>query len=86
MLISEWREFLGSVTPGQVKYALNNLPEYAPNATQFKDLCWRAPAAQIAQTQRISIGAPQDLGDGPEAMERRQVAYHRFKNALREFL
>jgi hypothetical protein len=86
MLISEWRDFLGSVTPGQVRHALNNLPEYAPNATQFKDLCWRAPAMQIEQMQRISIGAPQDLGDGPEAMERRQVAYNRFRNALKELL
>ena len=84
LLISEWQGFLGSVTPGQVKYALNNLPEFAPNATQFRDLCWKAPAGNIQPPEMLAIGAPCDMGDGPEAMARRQAAYERFKRAYQE--
>lgn len=84
MLMSEWAEFLGDVTPGQVAYALRNLPEFPPNSSQFKELCWKAPATQIEPPQRIAISPPQDLGDGPEAMQRRQAAYRRFKQAMQE--
>lgn len=84
MLMSEWTHFLGSITPGQIKWALANLPEYPPNATQFRDLCWKAPAGQIQAPPPLAIGAPQDLGDGPEAMARRQAAYLRFKQAMAE--
>lgn len=84
MLTSEWLQFLGSVTPGQVKWALANLPEYPPNATQFRDLCWKAPVTAFEAPPPLAIGPPQDLGDGPEGMARRQAAYLRFKQAFEE--
>ena len=84
MVMNEWREYLGSGTPGQIMFALKNLPEHPPNATQFKEVCWKAPATQIEPPQRIAISPPQDLGDGPEAMQRRQEAYKRFKQAMKE--
>lgn len=82
MLMSEWAEFLGDVTPGQVQYALRNLPEFPPNSSQFKELCWKAPI--IDPTPKLAISPPQDMGDGPEAMMRRQKAYENFKKTIGE--
>lgn len=81
LVLNDWQECLEGVTVGQIRYVLKNLPEYPPNANQFVQMCWAAPAERIAALEPLAIAAPGDMNDSPEEMARRQAAYERFREA-----
>jgi hypothetical protein len=45
----DWARVLEHVPDDMVDFALDNLPEQPPIATQFRDLCARRPAPEVPQ-------------------------------------
>lgn len=62
---ADWASVLRNVDPAGVAYALDNLPEKPPNASQFVALCRRAPAAPV-----LLIAPPPGVPCPPELRDR----------------
>lgn len=72
---AEWQSYLGGVTKNQVKWALMNLPEFPPNASQFRELCWKAPATSDTPAA-LRLMAPRTMD------QKTKAAYERFQQAF----
>ncbi len=55
---ADWAEVLDGASGHSLSYALRYLPERPPNAIQFRDICRRAPAPDVA-----AIAAPVERAD-----------------------
>ena len=79
--MNEWAKILGGITPEQMEYGLNNLPEeWPPTVFEFKELCIWEPEPIKVYAQRQN----KFLIESDEVKENRKVAAASAVSEMRE--